>query len=197
VSTILEALRERDRRGMLGGGESVAWREGRAAIRRRLMGAGVVGLAGVAVGLGLLRWTPQAQEQPSSAAPAPLAGSTTAAPVRPAAPVAPRPLDEPPRARVERWKAVGPATPEPPPEGNAAIPGTAPAQAPAAVGLRLESIRYVSTPAERTVTLRIDGAPAVTLHQGESAGGVDVQLILPEAVYVRQGADVFALGDLR
>ena len=32
------------------------------------------------------------------------------------------------------------------------------------------------------------------LRQGESASGIEVQLILPEAVYVRHGPDVFAVG---
>jgi hypothetical protein len=68
---------------------------------------------------------------------------------------------------------------------------------PAESTLRVESIRYVEAPGERTVALAIDGAPSVSLRQGESAGGVEVQLILPGAVYVRRGPDVFALGTVR
>jgi len=63
--------------------------------------------------------------------------------------------------------------------------------------VHLESIRYGAGPGERTATLAIDGAPPVTLRQGESAGDVEVQLVMPQAVYVRRGADVFALGTVR
>ena len=62
------------------------------------------------------------------------------------------------------------------------------------VAVRLSSIGYVTAPEKRTATLTIDGAPAVTLRQGESAGGIEVQLILHESVYVRHGPDVFAVG---
>jgi hypothetical protein len=60
--------------------------------------------------------------------------------------------------------------------------------------VRLRSIGYVTAPEKRTATLTVDGAPAVTLRQGESAGGIEVQLILRESVYVRHGPDVFAVG---
>jgi hypothetical protein len=63
--------------------------------------------------------------------------------------------------------------------------------------VHLESIRYGTGPAERAATLVIDGATPVTLRQGESAGDVEVQLVLPQAVYVRRGGEVFALGELR
>jgi hypothetical protein len=68
--------------------------------------------------------------------------------------------------------------------------------APAQPSLTLESIRYAEDPGKRSATLTIDGAP-VTLHQGGTAGGVEVQLILPAAVYIRRGGDVVALGDVR
>ena len=45
--------------------------------------------------------------------------------------------------------------------------------------------------------LAIDGAAPVRLRQGEAVGGIEVQLILPGAVYVRRGGDVFAVGDVR
>jgi hypothetical protein len=44
------------------------------------------------------------------------------------------------------------------------------------------------------VTLTIGGTRTVTLREGESAGDIEVQLILPELVYVHVVADVFALG---
>ena len=59
--------------------------------------------------------------------------------------------------------------------------------------LRVERVGYSEAAAERTVTLRIAGADPVTLHEGESSGGVSVQLILPEMIYVSQGGTVFAV----
>jgi hypothetical protein len=72
-----------------------------------------------------------------------------------------------------------------------------PAPPAATRAVHLESIRYGTGPAERAATLVIDGATPVTLRQGESAGDVEVQLVLPQAVYVRRGGEVFALGELR
>jgi hypothetical protein len=63
-------------------------------------------------------------------------------------------------------------------------------------GLRVQSIAY-SRGASSSVTLQINDGSAVTLHEGESAGGVEVQLILPHAVYLRQGGNVFAVGTAR
>ncbi len=60
--------------------------------------------------------------------------------------------------------------------------------------VQLRSIDYSQDIARRSVTLRIDGGSAVKLHEGESATGIEVQLILPRMVYLRQGASVFALG---
>jgi hypothetical protein len=58
--------------------------------------------------------------------------------------------------------------------------------------VRVQSIAFARSAAERTVTLAVDGHP-VSMRQGESAHGIEVQLILPDSVYVREGASVFAL----
>jgi hypothetical protein len=60
--------------------------------------------------------------------------------------------------------------------------------------VRVQGVAYTSAPERRTATLVIDGAPAVTLRQGESAGSIEVQLIMRDQVYLRYGADVFAAG---
>jgi hypothetical protein len=159
VSTILEALRERDGQGRLDGGEPIAWGDDPARMRWRWPAAAIVGLVAIGTVLHPLRWKPP-PPPPSSAAPS----IVVQQPVRPAPPL-PRDMEEAPRARVERWK---PTAAPPPPSGVAA-----------------------------DVALAIDGAPSVILRQGESAGGVEVQLILPGAVYVRRGPDVFALGTVR
>jgi hypothetical protein len=204
MSTILEALRERDRT-LPGAGEPIEWRDDRGSRRRRWLGAAALGLAAAGACVALLGGAAPAP-QPPPAEPAPRAQATAAVaqPRQPATPVAPAMPDEPPRARVGRWQPAVPSTPARPEvetgtqaPSPAVAAGASPEQPWTETVLRLESIRYAKAPAERTATLRIDGAPPVTLRQGESASGFEVQLILPEAVYVRLGADVFALGDPR
>jgi hypothetical protein len=63
-----------------------------------------------------------------------------------------------------------------------------------APGIQVKSISYSPAPAQRMVTLRIGGAGLVTLHEGDSVSGVEVQLILSDAVYLRRGGSVFAVG---
>lgn len=198
MSTILAALRERDGHGTPGAGEPIAWMEDPAWMRWRWPAAAIVGLVAVGAILHPLRWKPP-PPPPSSVGPS----IVVQQPVRPAPPP-PRKVEEPPRARVERWKPT--AAPPPPSSVAADAASSAPPTAPMLAGasdtpgestLRVESIRYAEVPGERTVALAIDGAPSVSLRQGESAGGVEVQLILPGAVYVRRGSDVFALGTVR
>jgi hypothetical protein len=57
----------------------------------------------------------------------------------------------------------------------------------------LASIDYSPMVEARRATLILEGGRTVTLRQGEAAAGVEVQLILPDMVYVHVGADVFAL----
>jgi hypothetical protein len=59
--------------------------------------------------------------------------------------------------------------------------------------VQVRGIAYDSDSAARTVTLRVAGGRAVTLHEGQSASGVNVQLIMPNVVYLRHGGDIFAL----
>lgn len=58
----------------------------------------------------------------------------------------------------------------------------------------VRAIAYSQQPGARSVTLRIGGGAPVTLHEGESLRGVDVQLIMPNSVYLRHGGSIFALG---
>jgi hypothetical protein len=217
VSTILEALRDREPKLTPAGGSPIHWADPRdwSPLRWVLIAGLAVAAASVAPILGgrdasaPRRPEPHADLQQPTREPAPAA--------RP--PAAPRMPDagEPPRARVERWRpsapppvaaappvdeastpsapATGPAVAAPVPEA-ATVPTTprvprGPQPEPA---VRLRSIGYVTAPEKRTATLTIDGAPAVTLRAGESASGIEVQLILRESVYVRHGPDVFAVG---
>jgi hypothetical protein len=45
----------------------------------------------------------------------------------------------------------------------------------------------------RTVSLTIDGGDMVTLHEGESAGSIQVARILPERIHVRYEGRLFAV----
>jgi hypothetical protein len=59
--------------------------------------------------------------------------------------------------------------------------------------IRVQSISYSTDPSQRLVTLRIGKEAPVTLHEGESAKGVEVQLVLRDTVYVRHRGNVMAL----
>lgn len=61
------------------------------------------------------------------------------------------------------------------------------------MGITLRSISYAPEASERTATLAIEGAGVVTLAEGESAGDVEVQLILSDVVYVYRDGMVFGL----
>jgi hypothetical protein len=56
--------------------------------------------------------------------------------------------------------------------------------------VELEGIAYSANVDQRTATLRVNGRRA-TLRQRESLGGVEVQLIMADGVYLQRGADVF------
>jgi hypothetical protein len=86
--------------------------------------------------------------------------------------------------------AAEPAAPAPAPPREAVSPAT--------MGgtprVRVSSISYTRQLNARSATVRINGGPAVTLREGESEAGVEVQLILEDAVYLRHGGNVFAVG---
>jgi len=96
--------------------------------------------------------------------------------------------DPPPAARVAPVEPPAPPPPAPAPESpSSASSGGEPR-------VEVKSIAYAKGRSMRAVTLQIDGARPVTLHEGESAGGVEVQLILPETIYLRHGANIYAVG---
>jgi hypothetical protein len=221
VSTVLDAIRERDGRGASGAAGSIADPGQRHRIGRTWLVAGL-GVAGAAL-LPVFRttWRAEVVEAPPAPAVSPPRAGEVAEPVAPAVRTRPTvPLGEAPRARVGPWAPAAPRLPMTPPapavapaspgQGVAAAPSGTTAPAPGAErsasppasplatrAVHLESIRYGAGPMERAATLTIDGATPVTLRQGESAGDVEVQLVLPRAVYVRRGGEIFALGELR
>jgi hypothetical protein len=50
---------------------------------------------------------------------------------------------------------------------------------------------------ESTATLRLEGRAPVTLREGQSVAGIEVQLITPRAVYLRYNGDVFMVDTRR
>jgi hypothetical protein len=197
VSTILEALKQRD-----GGTAQPFLSRGDGAWSRWWWAAAGLGVLAALAAL-LPQRLPMA---PATGAASPVALKRPAPPpARPAAPAA----DEPPRAHVTRWTPVAPPQATPPavaaptrgaePLPAAAVEPEPQASAPASAepSLRLESIHYSESVGHRSATLRIDGGAPVDVRQGDVVAGVEVQLILPEAVYVRRGGDVVALGEVR
>src|SRR5207302_1613809 len=73
----------------------------------------------------------------------------------------------------------------------AQAPGAAsPAQGDSVVAV--SAISYSPDVGRRRVTMRVGGT-LVTLREGQSVHGVEVQLILPGSVYVRRGAEITVL----
>jgi hypothetical protein len=190
VSSILEALRELEGTKPSSQRSRAAWAAGeteeRPPIRRaaELLGIVAFGLAIGGAGFTAILWLwPSGETAPRAHAPAPAAAAAgrSASPATPAAP-APAWLDRmgPPRGRVDGAEST-----------RSAGPGDA-AAAPRGAGLSLVSVRYDDSRAGRSATLRIDGSPVV-LREGETAHGIELQLVTPTGAYVRRGGEVLML----
>jgi len=150
----------------------------------------------------------------TSTSPAPVAGATASAEAT--APDRPTWLDtaEPPRARVTRGATPPPAPepersaavarPAPPPparrpstaDDDAGTPRPADDEPPPAHGsggqVAVESVAYAADAGARVATIRYHGR-RVTLRQRETIGDIEVQLIMPNGVYVQRAGEVFLL----
>lgn len=192
MSTILEALRERQEGQAVGTGRPL--REtlpGPSAPRWTVVALGVVAVVGSATSVTFFlagRDVARTEATPSVAA----LHTATPAPPRAVPTVGERPW-----GRVRKEPGRPPLTqsgPDAVQGASAAIKVPAPPRGPASPSrLEVEAIAYSPVGSQRAVRLSIDGGSAVTLHEGESTRGVEVQLILPDAIYVRRGMDVFAL----
>jgi len=206
VSSILEALRELEASKAPAAPGTSPWTEERSRSRSALETLGIVA-GGLAVGVAafaLVIWfagsafrdpaEPPSGAPPgisaSPAAPSPQAAEPAAAPGAPPAWLG---RAEPPRARVapgaspsERMPSMSRAAQEPAPSPGAASP----AQDDSIVAV--SSISYSPDSRRRSVTMRVGGTLA-TLREGQSMHGVEVQLILRDAVYVRRGGEVVVL----
>jgi hypothetical protein len=220
VSSILEALRELEGERPPASRRDIPPPEPPRKARKAL-GAFIPIIGGLAVGMvvfGLWAWgpnlAPTMAPPSSSSSPAPVAGATASAD----APAADRPtwLDkaEPPRARVtrgatpppasepERSAAVERAAPPPPPArrpttaDDEGTPGPAADEPPPARGsggqVAVESVAYAADAGARVATIRYHGR-RVTLRQRETIGDIEVQLIMPNGVYVQRAGEVFLL----
>ena len=206
MSTVLQALQELE--GKIAPADATAWT---AEDRRWRWGtAGGVAAGILVVGIAAVVFFS------SHSGPAPVARVPTApAPVAPPVALAPPPPPPVSARGVPKLPTPVPVVKSAPPRPAAApVPrepaattAAPPVQAPppAATPRRTEpavragnepriqvgAIRYSQAPPERTVTLAIDGGTPLTLHQGESTGDLEVQLILPDGVYVRRGGHVW------
>jgi hypothetical protein len=205
VSSILEALRELEGTKPSSRRSRVAWAAGaeeeRAPLRRAAEVLGIVafGLALGVAGFGLFVWLgvpgevePEAQAPFAAAVPARVDAPTAAPAPQTLAPAAPAPSVPawlarmgPPRGRVDGGD-----------DDARAEPAAEAAVAPRGAGLSLVRVRYGESRSERTATLRIDGNPLV-LHEGESAEGIELQLVTPNGAYVRRGGEVLMLAPSR
>jgi hypothetical protein len=198
VSSILEALRELEGERPVATRREIPPSERPRAGAPRAIGAFIPVLGGLAVGVlavAAYLWSPvTVTSQPEPASPAP--------PAEVAKPDASEPSKlawletaDAPRAKVSRGPSAAPP----------AEPATAPADdlpaseragvkpAPAASGqVAVESIRYAANAMERVATMRIGGR-RVTLRQRESVDGVEVQLIMPNGVYLQRGSEVYLI----
>jgi hypothetical protein len=194
MSSILDALRELER-GEGPDAESAAAPAVGSSSLRRFAPWVLLGLvACVALGMGLGgRGVPDEARAPESgeresqlppAAPArPLPDALrTAAPRGDVMPRTVTPTVAPAMVASASTKSAPPA---------AAAP--APPRASGEPLVHLRSVRFSSIAEDRAAALAINGGSAVTLHEGESAEGVEVQLITPDRVYVRHGGSIFAV----
>ena len=216
MSSILEALRELERRRPPATQSAAAAAEPPSNVNRAVatLGIGAIGLVVGALVLILSIWISslvRATAPPAPPAPAPPAQAPAPPAQAPADDAqAPAPshlawLDkvDPPRARIDRGAPAAPERPArslagrqdrvmaEPPASDAETPASAPGQ------LEVAAIDYSPDAARRAVTLRLNGASVVTLREHESAHGIEVQLIQPDGVYVRRGAEVFMLAPRR
>ena len=206
MSSILQALRELEASKSPATPGTGDWTDEGIRSRTSLETFGIIG-AGLLLGAMaflLVVWLsapsvpapvePAAPPAPS-AVPPPAAAEQQAEPATvPGAPPAWLERASPPRARVAPDASPAERTPVGSPAAPAAARPPAPAAGAASAGadVAVTSISYSADGRRRSVTMRVDGQLA-TLREGQSAHGVEVQLILPAEVYVRRGADIVVL----
>jgi hypothetical protein len=129
-------------------------------------------------------------------APAPVERAAATTPVeRPAPPIPPVPAAAP-AATPQTATVPAAAVPSAPARPAPARPAEAPVRRAGNQDVQMEALAFSSHAHQRTVTLLVDGRRA-TLHQGESLGGVEVQLIMADGAYLQRSGDVVFIGKPR
>ncbi|MGH7894034.1 MAG: hypothetical protein ACREQL_05150 [Candidatus Binatia bacterium] len=199
MSSILDALRELEDSRPRTTGQKIASADVPSRPQQSVgtLIAVTGGLAVGAVAFGLLVWGSGilAPGRGGGASPAPDLQPSSPAPARPAW------LDtaDAPRARIDTGTSTSPERPVTGRAGADSTPEPARDERQAAPSSRqsaLEFIAYSPNVSERAATLRLNGR-RVTLHQRESAEGLEVQLIMPDRIYVQRGSEVFVMTPAR
>ncbi len=94
------------------------------------------------------------------------------------------PRDEPPRYAPPRDEA--------PPDASAGVGRTIP-RPPGEPLVRIGSLSYSPSPTRRVVSLSVNNSRPVSVREGETVGGVEVTLIMPDSVYVKHHGNIFAV----
>jgi hypothetical protein len=59
--------------------------------------------------------------------------------------------------------------------------------------VRVGSITYSTSPTRRVVSLSVNNSQPIYVREGETVGGVEVTLIMPDGVYVKHNGNIFAV----
>jgi hypothetical protein len=197
VSSILEALRELESRRPPAAERVVTPVALPPAPSQRPVGPLVAVTTGLGLGFlvfGTAVWVSGLFAPGDSVTPGPMPPPPPAA----AAPDRPSWLDtaDAPRARVEpnatppERPARAAARPDEPPPPPPAATTSGPAKGAPAGRIDVVGIDYAPSSERRSATMLLDGR-RVTLRQRESAAGIEVQLIMPNGVYVQRGGETF------
>ena len=209
MSSILEALRELEGERPAATRREIPPSDPPRSTAHRAVGAFIPVMGGLSIGVlavAAYLWSPTVVVAPTPATPAPSSAPAPATTPEASAPPKLGWLDtaDVPRAKVSRGATATATAPTQAPAAPAE-PADSPADEPPAperVGVKppsatsgqvaVESIRYAANALERVATMRIGGR-RVTLRQRESVDGIEVQLIMPNGVYLQRGSEVYLI----
>ncbi len=220
MSTILKALQELERRDSHFVRSDVSATQAARRGRWGILSASLLALLGAAVGVASLMrggaappaqsdHTSSAERRSVPAAPGPAVQKVIPPEPPPAVPQTSSAKEDVPEGGATKPQPAAPARVRQPAvlkekvaTSQAKQPRQAPPPKPAAdkyplipaqPRVQLKAIAYGEKASDSSVTLRINGGDVVTLHEGDSIGGVEVQLILPDTVYLHYGGNVFTI----
>jgi hypothetical protein len=59
--------------------------------------------------------------------------------------------------------------------------------------VRIKSLSYSPSPTRRVVSLSVNNSNPISLREGETIGGVEVTLIMPDGIYAKHAGNIFAV----